>query len=144
MSAYLKIAEQLVVDRLLGRAFPFTGKSKAVLMFIALAFVALFTALGFFIHGLHLWFVQEFEPHIAAILTGGSLMFVAFIFAFIAYIILYYKRIRVERMKVDIAHQVQSAFLVANTELGQPVKNNPKLSILAAALAGLIAGDKIL
>jgi len=144
MGALLATAESLVIDRLLSSDAPMTGKSKAGFGLFAFAGLMLLVAVGFFLYAAFLWLDGNYAPEVAAMLAGALTAGVALICGLIAYGVLLYKRHRIRKMRQEIAGTVQTALELADEELSQPVRENPKMAVLVASLAGYIVGEKFM
>lgn len=144
MTPLFAIAENLLIDRLVSNDAPLTGKSKAGIGLTFFAGFMLLTACGFFIYAAYLWMSSRFEPEIAASIAGGFTLMLSALCALGAYAIVQYKRYRLSKLKSEITDTMYSALDLAETELAEPIKNNPKTAVLVASLAGFIAGEKFL
>lgn len=145
MNSLLATAEIMLIDRVLGNDVPFTGKSKAGLSLYALAGTLFVTSLGFFIVAAYLWIENNyFPPEKAAAMAGGLILALSCLCAGAAYLILQYKRSRARKLKAELTQTLHTLADIAEEELSQPIKDNPKTSVLIASLAGFIAGDKFL
>lgn len=144
MSNLLATAENLLIDRILSDDSPFSGKSKARLGLSTLAGLLLAVALGFFIYASYIWMTSNYPPETAAIMAGGLTLLTSCICSLSAYAIAHYKRTRIKQMKQDMTKTMQNALEMADDELSQPIKDNPKTAILIASLAGFIAGEKLI
>ncbi len=143
MNGLLKVAEQLVVDRLISNDFPLTGSSKARLSFGALSGLFALAGLCFFIFAAYLWLTSNFAPDVAAALAGLLVMIVSGVLALSGYLIKRYKRKRVEELRDDIRESILEALDVLNDEYGAPVRENPKASVCAASAAGYMVGQRL-
>lgn len=144
MSTLITTLENVLIDRVLSKDAPFTGKSKAGLGLFTLALAFLLIALAFFIYAAYLWMSKNYPPEVAATLMGGLILSLAAISGIVAYAILSYKRLRMKKLKNEIIETMQSAIELADEEISEPIKENPKTAVLIASLAGFVAGEKFL
>ncbi len=143
MRGTFKVAEQLLISRLLSDGFSPSGKTKAGMSFLTLSGLLLLVALGFFVYAAHIWFIKNYAPEIAFSMTGGVILFFSLICALAAYIVREYKKLKVEKIKSTLIHKMEDIFEVANDEIGEPIQENPKTSVLIASLAGFAAGERL-
>lgn len=144
MRGSLKVAEQLVISRLISKGFSPSGKTGAGMSFLTLSGLLLLVAVGFFVYAAHLWFAKTYEPEVAFAMTGGVIVFFALLSALGAYGVHAYKKQKAEIIKKEILHKMEDFFEAANDELGEPIQDNPKTSMLIASLAGFAAGERLL
>lgn len=137
-------AQFAVVDRLLKGYLPLTGRSKVVEALIGVTAALLLLGLGFMIYAAHLWVSKNHSEEMAALVTGGLLMaLAAFSIGGMSFLVSYTRR-RVARVKDDITRSLTQIMDIAADELAEPVRDNPKTSVLIATLAGFIAGERFL
>lgn len=145
MSAVAQIAEQFMIDQfVLSNNPPFSGKNKVGFGLFALSGFSFIFGLGFVGYGGHLYMAANYPPDIAALMTGGFAIVFAAAVACIGYLFLSYRKYKVSKIKADIAQTIAGAMDMFSDELGEPIKDNPKTSVLIASLAGFIAGEKLL
>lgn len=144
MGHLLKTAEHMIIDRALNSETLFSSNHKTGLSLLASAGLMLAVALGFFIYAGYLWLNATYDPQTATMLAGLMALALAVLCALGAYGVTRYKRWRVERFKNEIADTMHMALEMADEELAEPVRDNPKTALLIASLAGFIAGEKML
>lgn len=112
-------------------------------MMVFAAFIGLFS-FAFLSVGVWFWLTPIYGEAIAAWLAGLVLLVVTGLFVLLGYQAAYRKKEITERQARAQIEQVYD--LLADElalEIGDPVRENPKTALAAAALAGFIAGDRI-
>lgn len=142
MSGALKVAEQLLMNRIISNNFPLSGKTKAGLGFGALSGLLVLIGISFLIYAAHLWLTNNFAADAAAALTGCMAFVLAGLSGLTALGVMQYKKSKAEKIKQEIQHTIMQAIEVANDEFGEPIKENPKTAVTAATLAGFMLGNR--
>ncbi len=143
MRGYMKVAEQLLISRIMSNGFPLSGKSKTGFSLMALSGLMLAVALGFFVYAAHLWFAKTYEPEVAALFTAAIALGLSVISLISSYFVLQYRKFKMRRMKDEITSKIQSTIDVANDEFGDVIQDNPKAAVALASVAGFLAGEKL-
>ncbi len=143
MTPYIKMAEHLLIDRVVSKKFPITGKSKASFGLLALSGFFFVVGAGFFIHAAHIWFGNTYPPEIAAAYTGLLCMGLCAIAAGAMLVIIKQSRRKVEQSTKEAIHQVQGLINAANDEFGEPIQENPKTAVALATALGMAVGNKL-
>ena len=144
MSALLQTAEQMLVNRIISNAMPFTGRTKAGLGLAALTGLLVLTGFGFLVYAAFLWMNANYEPQVAAFYAGAGAFALAIITTLAAYLIMQYKQRRAEKARQELLQTIHLAMDVADEELSKPINENPKTTLLLASLAGYILADRFL
>ena len=144
MHGIIALLEQYAIDRIMSGGAPFTHKSKAGLGLMALAGFFLLLGLGFLTYALNLWLFQIYTPQVATAITGGACVFVSLLTVTIAYLVLQYKKVQVQKSQLDALEIVTALIEYVDEELREPVAQNPKTSLAVAATAGYVAGNRCL
>ena len=143
MNRLFDMAEQILISRVISSQFPLTGKSKLGLVSFCIAGLLFLVSLGFFITAAHIWYTQNFASETAAMLTGGTLLFISLMVSIVTALLLNIKRMRQEKMQEAVQSEVQTAIALVKEELAELVSENPKTALLLASVAGYLAGKKI-
>lgn len=143
MSPYIKVAEQILIDRVVSKKFPITRKSKANLGLLALSGFFGLAGVGFLIYALHLSLGTVFQPEMAAMLTGLCLLALSAISAIVTMFIVKQKRKEVERNTKETIQHIQGFIDAANDEFGAPIQENPKTAVALATVLGVAMGNKL-
>ena len=143
MIPVMKLAEQVLVDRIISNKCPITRKSKAHLGVLALSCFFFITGTGFMIYAGFIWLNKVFEPEVAAAFTGLSLFALSIVFGAMVMALIRYKRVEAERSTKEAIHNLQGMLNAANDEFGEPIQENPKTALITATMLGLAIGNKI-
>ena len=145
MGKLASIAQGLILERLLSDGLPFTPKkSRVASRLLILSSVLGLVSLGFLIVAMNEYLKTQYPPEMAALLTAGGVFALSLMTGLIAAAINQYQRHRTDVFKNDVKRMVKSTIATLDNELGDTVRDNPLLSVLVSAAAGLKVGDKIL
>lgn len=145
MSAVTQIAEQFLIDQLvLSNKPPISGKNKVGFGLFMLSGFSFIFGLGFVGYGTHIYMAANYPPDVAALMTGGAAMAFACAIACIGYLFLRYRKYKIAQMKHDLTQTLTNVMDMFSDELAEPIKDNPKTSVLIASLAGFMVGEKLL
>ena len=139
------IKEILIKGLMAGTAVQSAKKTSASVGYYAAAGVVAGLAFVFFAIAGYGWLLQSYPMHVAASITGcGIALFSIFIGVFGHY--------RVNRKPIKKPTIATDGSFLDNVEntlkslmggFEEPIKDNPKMALLMAALAGFAAGDHI-
>lgn len=144
MNGVIALLEQYAIDRILSGGAPVTHKSKAGFALMALAGFLLLLGLGFLTYALNLWLYQVYTPQVATAITGGLCIFASLMVMMIAYLILQYKKIQMQKMQNETLEMLHTLIEYIDEELREPVENNPTTALVVASAAGYVAGKNYL
>jgi hypothetical protein len=135
---------QIALDKFISSGAPVSHKSKAVLGFFALAGFFLFLGFVFLLVALNQYLITAYEPHVAALITGAVCFILALLGVLGAYLVLQFKKSRIQRIQTDMMDRFNEVLDFADDELSALIKSNPKALMIAASLAGIILGRRYL
>jgi len=144
MTPYIKVAEKLLIDRIVSNKFPITRKSKVNIGLLALSCFFFIVGTGFLIYAAHIWFGNNFEPELAAALTGLVCFSLCVLSLAILALLAHYRRSEMEKNTQETIQQIQGFIDTANDEFGEPIQENPKTAVALATALGLAVGNRIL
>jgi len=140
------IVRELLVNGLLaGAAVRTAKKSSSTAVFYVLAGSLVLLAMVFFAIAGHALLLENYTGPQAGVITGALILAIAGITAGTGYAVANRKKIARKNpmaehgMINNIEHTIKG--LLDNFE--EPVKDNPKMALLMAALAGFAAGDQL-
>lgn len=111
---------------------------------IAVSGLVALGGLGFLTASAYVTLLGTFDPGFSALIIGVSLVVLALLAIWTGLQVMGQKRVENEQ---QTRREVESLIDVLTDEvagdISQPVQENPKTSLAAAALAGFIAGDKL-
>lgn len=89
--------------------------------------------------------LQDYPMHIAAAITGSVILLISIAIGLFGYYGMKKKKIIKKSTFTDggMAETIESTFKSFLEGFEEPVKDNPKMALLMAALAGFAAGDKL-
>lgn len=144
MNGVLNLAEQVLVDRVLSNDAPLNGKNKTGISFALISSLFLILGFAFIFYAAFVWLQNNYPAEEAAIMMGGFAIFLAACNGLVAYGLLKYKRKKIKQMKNELIATIEEALEFSNEELADPIKENPKSSVLIASVAGFLAGERFL
>ncbi len=139
------VRELLVNGLLAGAAVRTAKKSSSTAIFYVLAGSLSLLAMVFFAIAGHALLLEYYAMPVAGALTGLSILVIAIVTAGTGYVVSNRKKIARKNplaehgMINNIEHTIKG--LLDNFE--EPVKDNPKMALLMAAIAGFAAGDQL-
>lgn len=142
MSTQVRAIEQIVLSMLMqGFSRPKRNPAGA-----ALAVALIFSVVGvsFLIAAGYEWLLMQHGLQTARLYTGAICITLALVAAAAAGAFYSYKRAKAETYYLVLRENVQSAIAMLGDEMEEPIRENPKTSILLASLAGYIAAEKII
>ncbi len=144
MVDFIRLAEQVAINKLLQSDMPFIGRTAGEEILLML--FGVFVTLGFLflIFGFYLWLQATQTPQVAAFVTGGAALLLAVILGGVQLVILWLKARKIRQTKQVVEDVLREIVSSANDEIGATVHDNPKTSALVALVLGLLVGDRVL
>ncbi|MBL8639979.1 MAG: hypothetical protein JNK24_06450 [Alphaproteobacteria bacterium] len=143
MSALISAIEVAVIDRLLNNKPPSTTGLKWIGALCMVSFTLMVLGMIFIIYAGHIWLSNQYSAEVAALVTGGLCIVLALLVLLGVYSFVRYKRNRVRKYKEDVTELVSSGAELLGEYVKAPLLNNPKSTLLLAAIIGFIAARKI-
>ncbi len=137
-----RLIEYVVLDKILG-ASPAAPHYKAGTGLLVLSGFFIVAGSGFLIAGAYFWLNAHYTPDAAMALTGTLCLAVASVVMLASYIGWEIKRSHIRKMKSEVGSLVQATLKFLESELSEPVSNNPKTAAFLASLAGFQVGEKL-
>ncbi|MAS87271.1 MAG: hypothetical protein CMH30_04755 [Micavibrio sp.] len=147
MGSILSVLEATILKELYGSALHTDNKMKASSWLKYTMIVLLILALAAMLAGTFLWLETLYSLPIALLLTSAVMLGLSAICGLIIAIIKLYKAYKYKRIKHEIANKMHDALDLVNDNLDalkQPIEEHPTTSVIAAAVAGYMAGEKLL
>jgi len=144
MHGVIALLEQYAIDRIMSGGAPVSHKSKAGFALMAIAGFLLLLGLGFLTYALNLWLYEIYTPQVATAITGGLCIFASLMIMMIAYLVLQYKKVQVQKMQHETLEMVHALIDYIDEELREPVEKNPATALVMASAAGYVAGKNYL
>tara|TARA_R110000764_G_scaffold4085_1_gene16893 strand:- start:7798 stop:8232 length:435 start_codon:yes stop_codon:yes gene_type:complete len=141
IKALLPLAQSVAMNNLANKKTHVIRKSKIGLSLMTLAGFCLSGSVIFTIISGYGWLLTQYSQPIAALLVAGIIGGGALIFGLIGYRVLSKKpppAVQSDEMNEIITLAID----ILGKELTDPIRDNPKTSMLLASLAGYIAGDQ--
>ncbi|MFA5593531.1 MAG: phage holin family protein [Micavibrio sp.] len=138
------IRELLVNGLMAGTAMQKAKKTTAGIGYYGLAGVVAFIGMLFFAVAGFSWLLAYYSMPIAAVATGATLMLIACaVCGWGHYRIRSKKHFKKPAANAGFIDNVENTVKTMLDGFEEPVKDNPKMALLLAALAGFAAGDQI-
>jgi len=139
----LGLAERYFLGKLMSGDFPFTRTSRTASWLRTAAGLLGIVGTGFLIVAMYYWLDAHYAPDMAALIAAASVFALALLAAGVAGLMAIERRSRLMAVKAEVKKNLAVVFETLDTELGQPVRENPALSVALAALAGYMVTDRI-
>ena len=141
MSVFSSLLKEVVIDSVLVARLRRRARSKAIgFGLYALSCLLAGAGMIFMIFAGYLTLEQTVSPPMAALCAGGALLVLS-VFIIISTRFLLKSRARQRGYRdEEIAALLQNLVSALEHELGKSVKESPGMALLAASLAGLLAG----
>lgn len=141
MGGLSRVIEYLIAGRLLSSSLPAPSKEDSLLQsLVFIAAVFLFSSLAIGVLYVYVWTKQRYTIETAIgisalVCFGINLVLVAITFAFTRW-----RNQKLVGMGEKVSTILQEVAASLETDMGSPIRDNPKTSALLAATAGLMAG----
>ncbi len=145
MEGMLPVLKEAIVSGVVATATRRGPRKKlagmAVMVFAGLV---LFLAIVFIALANYEWLSAQYSSPVAYLVIGLTLLLLSAITFFLARASLHsHERNIDEHSREEISRLVDLLAEELSGELAEPVRNNPKTSLAAAAVAGFLAGDRL-
>jgi len=144
MEGLLKVAEQLVINRLISNSAPVTGVTKARLALLGLSGFLCLVGATFFTIATYFWALSVYDKPTALFIVSGIMFVIAVLCVILYSFISYMMNKRIKETKEEAIKTAAILLEVANQELSIAVQKNPEMSMALATLAGWIAAKKVI
>lgn len=143
MSKLLPIAEQLLMMGAIGGQMQPRKQDKTLQIIYGFAAVLVLVSVMFMILALSYWLKQNYEPDVAAIVTGGVVLSLALLVTAVGYAYSVIRKSKIHAVGDELKDKVFKAIEDISEELEDPIRDYPKSSVALATLAGYLFGTKI-
>ncbi len=146
MDQVLKLAENYLVQRVMGNHTPLTHVNKAIIVMGTIGGILSTVALVFILFGVFQWLMQNVSPYEAYILFGGMLLTISFIlFGAIAFF-QHRKKKKTEAFKNHVKNEILFNLKLAEQEFkdSKILEDNPKICAALASIVGFVLTKKVL
>jgi hypothetical protein len=140
MKAGALLEQALLAGALLKEARPVRKMWPEYLMLILMIFLGL-AGVGFFIYAGFVWGAARYGVQSAALGTGALIW--AFVFCSMGFLLMSRRRRSLKKVGKQMGRQSEDALMNALESLEEPIRNNPKVGIILAALMGYKTGKSM-
>lgn len=144
MANLAMIAETMLINKIANAPSPISAKGDPGQIFVVMSGTLAAVGLGFIILASYLWLNANYQPDIAAAMTGVISFAVAALMGAVALGIMKYRQSVIKKVRRDVMDTISAAVDSIDGVLDEPVGNNPKTAATLALLAGYLVSDKIL
>jgi hypothetical protein len=136
------LIKEMVINGLLVAKMRTQPETKAGLVLYGLAGFLALTGIPFLAYAFYLWIItQDYVPYEAALYTTLALFMLAIVCGLIGHLLKSrLKRRRAVHHQDDMAGMIQTLLGAMEEELEGPMRDYPKTTLAAAAIAGMFAG----
>lgn len=144
MPAITALLQALIANFFISRQPAAVRRSKMEWAFLGLFSLCASIGIFFLVLAMYQYIELFYAPYIAALISAG-ILFVPALIAILIKAILARKEEQVQPQSIhdQLSEQIHNLIKELGAELEDPIKDNPKMAILLAALAGLIVARKI-
>ncbi len=142
MSSAIRSIENILIDGVLNPQ----GGNKIKNDNISILFLCgIFICLGFvfLIYGAYLYMLTLYSPQFTALMTGILSLAIALVIFGFVYLVTKYRYLKAQKTRLKILEGLQSTLSSLDDEVGEPIRNHPKLSVIIAAISGFILENKL-
>lgn len=144
MAGLMRIAEHVVIDRLVSNGPPLAGKSKIGMAVTAMSGLLFAVGLGFFIYAAYLWLGNLYAADVATLYTSLLTFALSALLMAGVYIAVQLRKQKMKKMKQEVADSIIHTLNEADNELARSVRENPKSAMMVSTLAGFLVGERLL
>lgn len=138
------ISEGVLINHFMNGGGHALARSRTSMGLYLIASFMVCLGAGFLIYAGFQWASTQYTPEQAATLTGLSILFLAVCTALGAQIVIRKRRNKLEQIKHEVTDNLQELLSSLDDDWGGVVSRNPKTSMLVAAVAGYVLGDRLL
>lgn len=141
MLAYLPLIQKLIVDYMTKKTHEGFSFNFQALGLMAFSGLIAFVACIFLLIALQAYAVQFFPSYVAWLIVAGTALSVSGII----YLVADHskkKKAFVHKVKEEVSDHLSPVAKILE-ELAEPIKEHPVAAVVLAALAGVLAGDKL-
>jgi hypothetical protein len=143
MRGLTRIAEHIILEKVLSGGVTFHSQNKFKQAFLTLAGIFALLSLGFFIYASHLYLQTQYPPEEAAFYTSLIALSISLLMFAGALTVMYYKQRVLKHIRSEVSSLLHSLIDFIEEEFKEPVQENPKTSVTVASIAGYMAGQKL-
>jgi hypothetical protein len=143
MPSALQLIEKIVVDKLFSTPVPLSEIKKAGQGLWTLSIAFLVVGFIFLFYGAHSWLSVYYNEYIAAITIGIVSICLSLSIAGILFAVIYYHTMHIRKSQEKITDQIKFLLSALENELGDPIRENPKMALIIASLVGFLVEDQI-
>ncbi len=142
MPSALQLIERLMIDKLFSAPAPLSGleKTKQFLCLLSASFLAM--GFVFLVYGAHTWLSAYYSDAFAAIITGLVSLALSVVIAIMHFAAIRYHKARIRTFRKTITDEIMSSISILENELGDPIRENPKTSLIIASVLGFWIEDQ--
>jgi predicted membrane protein len=143
MPSALQLLEKIISEKLFSVTAPNSNLERASQFLCALSFGFLVIGLVFLIYGAHARLSHFYTKDIAALMTGIIGISISALIALVAFAVVYYQTIHMSNLHKKVSDKIKLSLSRIENELGEPIRENPKTSLVLATLLGFLFEDKL-
>jgi energy-converting hydrogenase Eha subunit E len=142
MSSAIRSIENILIDGVLNPQGGNAVRNDNIsILFLCGIFICL--GLVFLIYGAYLYMLTLYSPQVTAVMTGILSIAIALVMLGFVYLVTKYRSLKAQKTRLKILEGIKSTLSSLDDEVGDPIRNHPKLSVTIAALSGFILENKL-
>lgn len=140
----MKVVEHVILKRMLNSNLPFVGRTAIEHIFFMLCALMMAVGCVFLVYALYLYLQTVQTPAMAAGMTGLMALALGGLMGGGQLAVMWIKLRKMKKAQADIEAVVREIITAAHDEVGENVRENPKLAVMVAAFLGYALGDRFL
>jgi uncharacterized membrane protein len=144
MNTVLRIAESMLVDRLISNKAPVTGESKLKLFLVTFSLVTGIAGLALLYYSAYLYLSIIYPMTMVTAIMGVLTLLLSLLGVLTLLGIHKYKMWKMQQIREEVMSIAKEALAIFEKEAAKPVNDNPKSSVLASVMAGYAVGNRFI
>lgn len=144
MDALTKIAEMMLIQRVMGPYAPLNAIGKLKIVLAVLIGLFAFMALIFLLVGYYMWLEANYQLPQAMMLFGASVLALSIVMMAVFHVLEKVKDKKKQQFREKVQMEITEILLLVDQKIHEnnPVENHPMASIITSALCGYAVGEK--
>lgn len=142
-STLTQVIETALKDRFLSADRLASEQKNLIQGLFALAAFFILVGIGFFLYVRHTWSMERYDSQMVTNLSGIVSIGVGLLLILAGVIYLSYCRYYAHKKQTALSQKMRTILSALDEELGEIVRDYPKATILAAALAGYMIEERL-
>lgn len=143
-AALLSVLESSLLQKMIDSHVPLVGRSVIEKIALLLCGIMLVLGLGFMVFAFYLYVQTVQSPVMAAVLAGAFSLMIAAVIAGVQLSIIYLKIRKIKMIKAELLSVLRVGGESVQKDVEGHIQDHPLSSVVLAALAGYMVGDRFI